>query len=683
MPSRVKPSSAREPGTRPILRHFLSVFVLILCQCNGSGTGSGGTDAADTLTDMSSCNVPTLLAARCDGGACHGATNTAAALDLVSPGLEARVLGERATQCIGVLADPARPETSVLYDKLLETPRCGARMPLQDEPFTQEEIDCVRAWISGLLPSAAGTDDGGNDGTTSNGGNDGDETGAACTPDDVQACYTGPSNTRDVGLCVGGEQTCGSDGTWGACVGEVTPILENCLTEDDDEDCNGSTPACTRTWAISPGTTDAEAFRGVATDSENNVIVVGDFFGAVSFGGDVLEADNGKYDVVVAKYDSFGNHVWSKSFGDSSNQYAGDVVVDSNDNIIIVGRAFGSIDFGGSTLNSEGLDDTFVAKFDANGGHIWSDIIGGADGDRSERVSVDASDNVLVIGAFNGAGNFGMGTLTSAGSRDVFMVKFAAETGLPLLSQRIGGTGDDYGWGIRSDSSSSIYITGFMSDTVDFGGGDLTSAGDTDVFVAKYNSSGAHVWSQRMGSTGQDYAYDLAVNPTTGVVWVTGAFSGTVDFGGGDVVSAGSRDMFLASFDEDGVHQTSEGFGDSLDQFETEFASNTWNRLCLDGVGNVHVVGGFAGTMNLSGSSLASAGFLDAFIGKFSSAGSGTYSIAFGRSSTEQFTGCAVSSDGYLAAVGRTFGSSVDFGSSGTISGEGSADPLAVTFLLP
>ncbi len=70
--------------------------------------------------------------------------------------------------------------------------------------------------------------------------------GCACLLNDTQACYTGTAQTRNVGLCQDGTETCDINGNWGSCVGEVTPVTEIC--DGDDNDCNGLTDevcACT------------------------------------------------------------------------------------------------------------------------------------------------------------------------------------------------------------------------------------------------------------------------------------------------------------------------------------------------------------------------------------------------------------------------------------------------------
>ncbi|MCB9616653.1 MAG: hypothetical protein H6721_15960 [Sandaracinus sp.] len=63
--------------------------------------------------------------------------------------------------------------------------------------------------------------------------------GCPCTEGEERDCYGGPSGTQGMGTCIGGRQTC-NGGTWGACVGEVTPSDETCANAGADDDCNGS-----------------------------------------------------------------------------------------------------------------------------------------------------------------------------------------------------------------------------------------------------------------------------------------------------------------------------------------------------------------------------------------------------------------------------------------------------------
>lgn len=112
-----------------------------------------------------------ILAAKCGGSSCHGATKPQQGLDLESPGVAARVVGHPAQECTGILADPGAPEASVLYTKLLDTPPCGGRMPLGPDKLSDQEVGCVKQWIA--EQTAAPTGGGGMGGAGGGGGNGG------------------------------------------------------------------------------------------------------------------------------------------------------------------------------------------------------------------------------------------------------------------------------------------------------------------------------------------------------------------------------------------------------------------------------------------------------------------------------------------------------------------------------
>ena len=67
-----------------------------------------------------------------------------------------------------------------------------------------------------------------------------------------------------------------------------------------------------------------------------------------------------------------------------------------------------------------------------------------------------------------------------------------------------GGTDTDYGHGVAVDGSGNVYTTGVFVGTVDFGAGNVTSAGGYDVFVTKRNAAGAHQWTTTFGGTCQE-----------------------------------------------------------------------------------------------------------------------------------------------------------------------------------
>ena len=118
-------------------------------------------------------------------------------------------------------------------------------------------------------------------------------------------------------------------------------------------------------------------------------------------------------------------------------------------------------------------------------------------------------------------------------------------------STTFGGTGFDWASQVAVDGSGNVYTTGYFNNTVNFGAGDVTSAGSYDTFVTKLNSAGAHQWTTTLGGTGNDYGRGLAVDGS-GNVHTTGHFAGTVNFGAGDVTSAGNSDVFVVKLDSAG-----------------------------------------------------------------------------------------------------------------------------------
>ena len=138
------------------------------------------------------------------------------------------------------------------------------------------------------------------------------------------------------------------------------------------------------------------------------------------------------------------------------------------------------------------------------------------------------------------------GTLTSAGSRDVFVAKFDP-AGNHLWSQRFGDASLQSATAIAADAAGNVTVTGDFEGTVDFGGGLLTSAGGYDVFIAKLASAGTHLWSQRFGDANVSDAKGISVEAAGNVV-AAGMFVGAIDFGGGVLTSAGVGDIFIAKF---------------------------------------------------------------------------------------------------------------------------------------
>jgi len=239
------------------------------------------------------------------------------------------------------------------------------------------------------------------------------------------------------------------------------------------------------------------------------------------------------------------------TFGGTSSDGGEGIAVDSSGNSYITGYFQGTIDFGGGDVTSAGSNDIFVLKLNSSGTFQWVSTFGGTSSDGGEDITVDSSGNSYITGYFKATVDFGAGNVTSAGSDDIFVLKLNSSGTFQWVST-FGDTSFDVGRGIAVDSSGNSYITGYFGGTVDFGGGDVTSAGGYDIFVLKLNSSGTFQWVSTFGGTSVDRGEAITID-SSGNSYITGYFQATVDFGGGDVTSAGNNDIFVLKLNSSGA----------------------------------------------------------------------------------------------------------------------------------
>jgi len=296
-------------------------------------------------------------------------------------------------------------------------------------------------------------------------------------------------------------------------------------------------------WTRRAGSTGDDVAFAVAIDGSGNAVVTGAFMGTVDFGaGAVVAVSPSQFDTFVAKYTmATGACQWAKQFLNGSNDMGYGVAVDASGNIVLVGTFAYKIDFGGGILTSAGADDLFVAKLTSTGGYLWAFRRGGTDTDAPQGVALDASGNVFVTGYFRGTTDFGTGALVSQ-SWDGFVAKYAGSTGAALWTKRFGGSSADYGYAVAADPSGNAVVTGLFNGTVDFGTGALTSAGSADLMIVRYAAtSGGATTAQRYGATLAEAGQAIKVSATGNVV-VAGTYRDTVNFGTGPLTAAGLAD---------------------------------------------------------------------------------------------------------------------------------------------
>ena len=342
--------------------------------------------------------------------------------------------------------------------------------------------------------------------------------------------------------------------------------------------------------------------RAVAVDGHGNVLVTGKFSGSVDFGTGPLTSA-GASSIFVAKYSAAGVPVWSRAFGGGFNDVGNGVAVDAGGNVVIIGTAAGTVNFGGGPITANGYM-IVVAKFSPAGGHLWSRGFGDSFSNSGNAVAVDPSGNIAVTGAFSGPADFGGGVLTSAGV-DIFLAKLSP-TGGHLWSRHFGSAlAVHAGNGVACDGSGNVLVTGSFENSIDLGAGWTTSFAHKDMFVAKYSPAGDYLWSRLAGGLFDDAGRGIAVD-TSGKVVVTGTFQAAVNFGAGSLTSAGRTDIFVARYAGDGTPLGAQRFGGA------DFDAG--NAVAVDAGGRPVVTGCYRLGVDFGGTPLAAAGMDDIFL---------------------------------------------------------------------
>jgi len=367
-------------------------------------------------------------------------------------------------------------------------------------------------------------------------------------------------------------------------------------------------------WAKSVGGTKDETATAIALDASGNLFVTGYFKSpTLTFGTITLTNAGGinQYDMFLAKLDANGNYLWAKMVGSDKDDKAYGLTTDASGNCFVTGYfTSASLSFGGTLLTNTGATDVFIAKFSSDGSVLWAKSGSGQGSDFAKAITVDNLGNAYIVGDFGGyALTFGSKVLSPHSNRDIFAVKFTA-AGNVSWARQAGITGDHEPFGVGVDNTGYLYIDGSFKGPITFGTTKLVSAGHSDIFVVKYDTTGAVLWAKSTGGILEDVAKAIALD-NSGNIYIAGFFkSASVTFGTTTLTNAGTQtgDMFITKYDTNGNVIWAKSAGSSADENISGIAADSQNFYVTGNFGNPPLV--------LGATSLKCKGTTDAFFAK-------------------------------------------------------------------
>jgi hypothetical protein len=302
-------------------------------------------------------------------------------------------------------------------------------------------------------------------------------------------------------------------------------------------------------WVRRSNSSDVTTGVSISVSSDGtSILVTGSFIGE-AFG---LLSD-GKYnDVFVMKFRSDGLIIWAKKFGGMGNDH-GNAVVTSSDGIYVVGAFTETVSFASKSIQSNGSTDGFIVKYDNDGNELWITTVHGKSSDIITGASVTKSGDLVIIGEFFmlpvTIGNI---ELQCSGGTDIFVSLLDGNSSSVYWAKRYGGSSNEYGYDITV-SDTSLYLTGTFNDTIQLDSHSLTSKTDSDVFVTSIDLNGNVLWAKRCGGK-SNYVSSVTLSQT-GKVLVSGSFEHTATFSSVSITTANNSDVFVAQYSNTGEFQ--------------------------------------------------------------------------------------------------------------------------------
>jgi hypothetical protein len=279
-----------------------------------------------------------------------------------------------------------------------------------------------------------------------------------------------------------------------------------------------------------------------------SVVAAGTFAESVNFGGGARSPEAARAGVLL-RLSAGGEYEWDAVFDGAAaaNVEARFSSADAERTIVVGDYTGGVLKVAGREEPYEAEREIFVASLLADGALEWLRSYA-APGDASvSGVARPEAGRVVMGGFYQGDFDLGPGRnqTTDSGRSESFLLGLEEEGGAYRWHRFFEGSATFAVAGVAATPSSEVVLLGFLENgLVDVGGG-LREAAGFATLIARYDVDGRYLEDRAYGTGGSSVLLTgLAVGRGESTV-VSGAFSGRVDLGSGDRVSAGSSDALV------------------------------------------------------------------------------------------------------------------------------------------
>ncbi len=283
-------------------------------------------------------------------------------------------------------------------------------------------------------------------------------------------------------------------------------------------------------WAKSYGGPGWQQLRALAPKSDANLLLAGEFRGALDLGGVAL-APGGSNHFFIAELDGNGKPVWARPYADEDHAFhAGQMAADPAGNIVVTAFVMGVYTFAGTTIRGDGAG---VIKVDARGEPLWAADIGLSADDGPMALAIDGAGRITVL---ENSGKFFRMTLShlDAGGNLLWRRRLRtdvhSDVGMSPMALAAWRTGEVL---IVGQGDATVVVDPNMD--MDLGRDPL------GCFAAKLDAAGSLMWVRRFASA----CFSAAAIDSAGQILLGGTLEGTETFGGTTLQSDAKRPVLV------------------------------------------------------------------------------------------------------------------------------------------
>lgn len=414
-------------------------------------------------------------------------------------------------------------------------------------------------------------------------------------------------------------------------------------------------------WTKAIGGTGNERANSITTDSKGNIIVAGRFQSSVIvLDGITLKKNTADpvdaADIFIIKLDKSGKALWAVTAGYYGDDHALSCITDKKGNIYVTGYFESeTLKFGNISMNNNNFtagkdsvkynSDMYIAKFSPQGKCIWAKNAGGegANGQYST-ISLDKQNNVIVAGIAGNTMNFGNGIKLTSEKGGMYIAKYTNDGNLMWAK----GASNGECQGVSTDNENNVFAGGYFKSKTSFDGIELTSNGNSDAYIAKFDPQGKVLWAKNFGGEGGEIA-SCETDPFGNVYLAGMFFSKSIATDNTTLTNKGLTNAFIAKFDKNGKLLWAKSAGGN----NGDEPATATREFHVDKNGNAYCTGSNWSEFTFSGQTIKTvAGSEDIFLLKYDTNGNERWGIDYGGLGRNAGRGITTDKYGHIFLTG-------------------------------